>query len=67
MNFSDVYEILNHMKLTFTVNNERQLQMYIEDKYNKSNSSSNKVGFNKLKKDGKQVLQDSMKDQQNLK
>jgi len=61
MNFSDVYEILNHMKLTFTVNNERQLQMYIEDKYNESNSSSNKVGFNKLKKEGKQALQNSMK------
>ena len=31
-NFADVYGILNHMKLTLPVKNERQLQMHIEDK-----------------------------------
>ena len=60
MNFADVYEILNHMKLTSLVKNERQLQMYIEDKYKKSNITSSKVGSTRIKKEGKQALQNSM-------
>ncbi len=60
MNFADVYEILNHMKLTSLVKNERQLQMYIEDKYKKSNFASSKVASTRIKKEGKQALQNSM-------
>ena len=60
MNFADVYEILNHMKLTFIVNNERQLQMYIENKYKKSNDVSSKSGSSRIKKEGRQALQNSM-------
>jgi hypothetical protein len=61
MNFADVYEILNHMKLTSIVNNERQLQMYIEDKYKKSNDVSSKSSSSRIKKEGQQALQNSMK------
>ena len=60
-NFADVYEILNHMKLTSIVNNERQLQMYIEDKYKKSNDVSSKSSSSRIKKEGQQALQNSMK------
>jgi len=59
-NFADVYDILNHMKLTSLVKNERQLQMHIEDKYKKSNITSSKLAFTRIKKEGKKALQSSM-------
>tara|TARA_Y100000590_G_scaffold75479_1_gene83351 strand:+ start:473 stop:1717 length:1245 start_codon:yes stop_codon:yes gene_type:complete len=59
-NFADVYEILNHMKLTSLVNNERQLQMYIEENYKKSNASSSNISVSRIKKEGKQALQNSI-------
>tara|TARA_Y100000748_G_scaffold296285_1_gene288909 strand:+ start:612 stop:1856 length:1245 start_codon:yes stop_codon:yes gene_type:complete len=60
MNFADVYEILNHMKLTSLVKNERQLKMYIEDNYKRYNINSSKVASTRIKKEGKQALQNSM-------
>ena len=59
-NFADVYDILNHMKLTSLVKNERQLQMHIEDKYKKSNITSSKLASTRIKKEGKKALQMSM-------
>ncbi len=58
-NFVDVYDILNHMKLTSLVKNERQLQMYIEEKYKKSNANS-KLASTRIKEEGKKALQNSM-------
>ena len=49
--FYDVYEILSHMKLTYPVNNERQLKMYIDEKYKGSNNADSlELAFNRLKK-----------------
>ncbi len=62
MNFADVYEILSHMKMTYLVKNERQLKMYIVDKYNKPNIASSKLSTNKIKKEGKQALNNVMKE-----
>ena len=60
INFADVYEILNRMKLTMLVKNERQLQMYIEEKYKKSNVNTSKIASTRIKKEGKEALQNSM-------
>jgi len=47
------------MKLTSLVKNERQLQMYIEEKYKKSNANS-KLASTRIKEEGKKALQNSM-------
>lgn len=60
MNFTDVYEILNSMHLTSIVKNERQLQMYIEENYEKSGRVSNKTNSAKIKKEGKHALLSSI-------
>jgi len=60
INFSDVYDVLNNMKLTSLVENERQLQMYIEENYKKSNDAFTKLGPSRIKKEGKQALQNSL-------
>ena len=60
MNFADVYEILSHMKLTYPVNNERQLKMYIDEKYKGSNNSVSASGSSRIKKEGKQALKNSI-------
>tara|TARA_B100000686_G_scaffold336792_1_gene407094 strand:- start:2040 stop:3284 length:1245 start_codon:yes stop_codon:yes gene_type:complete len=59
-NFVDVYEILNLMKLTSPVNNEKQLKMYIEDNYKKTDISSTKLGPKRIKKEGEKALLNSM-------
>ena len=59
-NFADDYDILNHMKLTLPVKNERQLQMHIEDKYKQSNAVSSKLSASRIKKEGSQALKNSM-------
>ncbi len=59
-NFSDVYEILQYMKMTFLVNNERQLQMYMEDNYSNPNNSSQKSSIKKIHSEGVQALQNAM-------
>ena len=60
MNFADVYEILNHMKLTHLVNNKRQLTMYIDNKYKKSNARISMSRSNRIKKEGEQALKNSI-------
>ena len=60
MNFADVYEILSHMKLTYPVNNERQLKMYIDEKYKGSNNSVSTPGSSRIKKEGEQALKNSI-------
>ena len=60
MNFADVYEILSHMKLTYPINNERQLKMHIDDKYKGSNNSVSASGSSRIKKEGKQALKNSI-------
>ena len=60
MNFADVYEILSHMKLTYPVNNERQLKMYIDEKYKGSNNSVSASGSSRIKKEGEQALKNSI-------
>ena len=42
------------------VKNERQLQMYIEEKYKKSNVNTSKIASTRIKKEGKEALQNSM-------
>ncbi len=60
MNFADVYEILSHMKLTYLVNNERQLKIYIDDKYKKSNDSVSVSRSSRIMKEGNQAINNSI-------
>ena len=48
------------MKLTYPINNERQLKMHIDDKYKGSNNSVSASGSSRIKKEGEQALKNSI-------
>ena len=48
------------MKLTYPINNERQLKMHIDDKYKGSNNSVSTSGSSRIKEEGKQALKNSI-------
>ena len=59
-NFVDVYEILHHMKMTHLINNERQLEIYLEEHYNNPEKISEASSLKKINAEGTQALQKSM-------
>ena len=62
-NFTDVYEILKLMKLTEQVENERQLELFVNrliDNYKNTNSHQTKKTSTALKKEGNEAVNNSM-------
>ena len=62
-NFTDVYEILKLMKLTEQVENERQLELFVNrliDNYKNRNSNQTKRVATSLKKEGNEAVNKSM-------
>ena len=62
-NFTDVYEILKLMKLTEQVENERQLELFVNrfiDNYKNINSHQTKKVSTALKKEGSEAVNNSM-------
>ena len=62
-NFTDVYEILKLMKLTEQVENERQLELFVNrliDNHKNTNSHQTKKISAALKKEGNEAVNNSM-------
>ncbi len=62
-NFTDVYEILKLMKLTEQVENERQLELFVNrliDNYKNTNTHQTKKISTALKKEGNEAVNNSM-------
>jgi 3-deoxy-D-manno-octulosonic-acid transferase len=51
-NFIDVYDVLNQLKFTQQVENERQLEHYVKEALANPKSINKDININRLKKEG---------------
>ena len=60
-NFIDVYDVLNQLKFTQQVENERQLEHYVKEALAKPKSINKDININRLKKEGDDTVSKVLK------
>ena len=60
-NFIDVYDVLNQLKFTQQVENERQLEHYVKEALANPKSINKDININRLKKEGDDTVSKVLK------